>query len=628
MRSFAALVVVVAGLSACPEQVGDRCGAQLPPCPAGQQCVDARCVVFIADAGRVLDASVVDAGTADGGRIDGGLIGLDAGGLDAGAPDGGVRDSGTPDGGTDSGVVDAGVPDAGFPLLDALLVRATRLCQALQACGVVSAADAPTLCVGPVRETLWSFAPPALVALPLDPDAGARCSQIPVLPCQSNLLLANLVDLRTSCPVVLNGPSGLGGACGSDRDCADKASLCAQSCNGTCALAGGLGQPCLAPDRSQEPCFEGFCDGPTNRCAPFRVSDAGCAATSECGPDSVCRQACLRFDAGVCVQPDGRCVRLPPVTSPCAPEGCDTASRCDGPTCVLRTALGQACSNDECVLTASCFGGSCRARASIGAACVRSNDCLAGLSCDRVSRTCQAPRTGRAVGEACSEPGQCGGVRVACAGLFINPDGGPGQPGVCRAPQPFDPCQDTFSCPIAHFCSPDAGVCAPSLLGSPCSNSAFCAPSHACNPTGACQPRDPSGAVCAAEGADSCANPADVCLRVGAEPFPRCRPLPVAGQACAALDPRLARCRLPAVCEGTTCVDGGVVGQPCIPGLGCFDGVCVTETGELDLFGFGGSGRCAPRSAMGGPCGTDRECQQGLVCRSTNGRSSCVGLCP
>lgn len=52
-------------LSGCPEQIGDRCGAGLPPCSDGFSCIDGRCARSAADAGLTTDAGLnSDGGTA------------------------------------------------------------------------------------------------------------------------------------------------------------------------------------------------------------------------------------------------------------------------------------------------------------------------------------------------------------------------------------------------------------------------------------------------------------------------------------------------------------------------------------------------------------------------------------
>lgn len=59
----AALASLAAVLTSCVEPIGNRCGPELPPCAAGQQCVDARCVMSADDAGLADAGPAPDAGT-------------------------------------------------------------------------------------------------------------------------------------------------------------------------------------------------------------------------------------------------------------------------------------------------------------------------------------------------------------------------------------------------------------------------------------------------------------------------------------------------------------------------------------------------------------------------------------
>jgi len=164
------------------------------------------------------------AGGVDGGAFDASVPdpGLDGGadsGIDAGAPDAGLA------GGADAGAPDAAPRDAGLPLLDALATRAQRLCERLSECGLVAPADLATTCARPLRDAYWAFTVPQAWGHPMT-DAGTRCAEIAALPCQTNLVFANLIDLINSCPMAFAPQAGLGSACVEDGDCSDPSSLC------------------------------------------------------------------------------------------------------------------------------------------------------------------------------------------------------------------------------------------------------------------------------------------------------------------------------------------------------------------------------------------------------------------
>ena len=112
MRSFVVALGLIT-LASCPEQIGDRCGEQLPPCPSGTACIAGHCKEVIGGGGG-------SGGGASGGIAGGLMGGGSAGGIvvDSGADAGGlVIDAGI-DGGLDAGELDAGTDggdDAGLP---------------------------------------------------------------------------------------------------------------------------------------------------------------------------------------------------------------------------------------------------------------------------------------------------------------------------------------------------------------------------------------------------------------------------------------------------------------------------------------------------------------------------------
>lgn len=101
-------LVVTLGLitfASCPEQIGDRCGDALPPCPSGTACVDGLC--------RPVTGSDGGAAGAGGGGSSGGLSGGGAGGGTSGGLSGGGGEAALDAGEDAGGAFDAGV-DAGI----------------------------------------------------------------------------------------------------------------------------------------------------------------------------------------------------------------------------------------------------------------------------------------------------------------------------------------------------------------------------------------------------------------------------------------------------------------------------------------------------------------------------------
>lgn len=86
------LLLLSTFLASCPEQLGDRCGPSLPPCPSQAECVDSRCRWNLAQGGGSGGGSTgpVTSGGASGGSVSGDDSGVTDGGVDAGlVPDAG-----------------------------------------------------------------------------------------------------------------------------------------------------------------------------------------------------------------------------------------------------------------------------------------------------------------------------------------------------------------------------------------------------------------------------------------------------------------------------------------------------------------------------------------------------------
>lgn len=87
------LLLLSTFLASCPEQLGDRCGPSLPPCPSQAECVDSRCRWSLAQGGGSgggTTGPVTSGGASGGGTVSGDDSGVTDGGVDAGlAPDAG-----------------------------------------------------------------------------------------------------------------------------------------------------------------------------------------------------------------------------------------------------------------------------------------------------------------------------------------------------------------------------------------------------------------------------------------------------------------------------------------------------------------------------------------------------------
>ena len=109
MRSTWGATLAVLLLFGCPEQLGDRCGDQLPPCPAGFSCVEARCTAQAggqsggATAGGQSGGMTAGGGAAAGGQSGGATAGGQSGGPTAGGQSGGPTAGGQSGGATAGG---------------------------------------------------------------------------------------------------------------------------------------------------------------------------------------------------------------------------------------------------------------------------------------------------------------------------------------------------------------------------------------------------------------------------------------------------------------------------------------------------------------------------------------------
>ena len=275
----------------------------------------------------------------------------------------------------------------------------------------------------------------------------------------------------------------------------------------------------------------------------------------------------------------------------------------------------------------------CKVAGGLDAACSDLPDCAADLVC-REGKC--APPDFSETEKSCAGPEACGGDTNCLASVRK----------ACVAAVPGGPCRFDDECPSTEYCvfgeDPLTGAC--SALpgdGADCANGAMCAAGLGCDMlTTKCGPLPGSGAPCAsgANGPILCG--ADLACSDGF-----CRPIPGLGEACAmgpphcaaglgcAFGPEGSFCREPADI-GTTCENDSTckpelycefalgacaadlaIGDPCVNGNECGDGVCLPDA----TFTF----RCAPRPGLGEECFLD-DCGGDLVCKSPITAGACV----
>jgi hypothetical protein len=107
IRVFWLIPILVSG---CPQQLGNRCGPDLPPCPSGTACVDAVCQEEAAGGGGSVGGGSVGGGSVGGGSVGGGSVGGGSvgGGSVGGSVGGGSVGGGSVGGGSVGGSVGGG----------------------------------------------------------------------------------------------------------------------------------------------------------------------------------------------------------------------------------------------------------------------------------------------------------------------------------------------------------------------------------------------------------------------------------------------------------------------------------------------------------------------------------------
>ncbi len=462
-------------------------------------------------------------------------------------------------------------------------------------------------------------------------DAGARTfdlsaaqaclAQVETAECESGDPLAYGPCTRLSLPAAAPGER-----CTGDSDCVDSLTACGgPDCQRSCQDAGALGQPCprsgLCPGGLR-------CDLTAHSCAaPHALNDScdpalpnQCAAGTTCdatyvicvalpGPSQPCR-----FSAPRCA-PGGWCDSSAGACAPAFGEdaGCNDSSMCQAGLfcdpadykCRPQVGLGAGCSADDCQPNLRCTDGVCSVPRIQGQPCQRDADCAVDLFCDGVLRTCQRRVFEQPIASACTDTRLCAGG-LFCKGVVWATDAGVGSSGVCGIPNLGDPCTGApGECPLHARCDGDAGQCTAAALGDGCTRDEACAASDYCAPDSTCAPRLDLGFDCPAHGCTS--------------PF-RCVPSLDGGTQCAlpgALSDKCtggASCQFPYACSTANyrCTAAGLVGQLCLSGPECLEGLCSV------------GGACnGARGAEGLACRAGFECAS-TVCQG--GR--CSAICP
>lgn len=570
-------------------------------------------------------------GTAGG--TSGGMAGGTSGGMAGGVPDGGLTDGGSPD-----------------PYRAFLVDFTTAYCTRLSTCGVLPGTS--------IAECASHFAAQfelgaRLVDSPPVISASARSVRRGTAtfnPAVAAACLASVNQLFCSGPNPegqLLGCAGIttssGSACQSAFDCPAATSCNGPLCSATCSAGGNLGEGCLPSATSSL----GTCNGSLvcagGLCVPPPAPGSACFSFLGCGAASRCIQ--------------GACVALPAAPNPCLNGECAPNAFCDGTVCAVRRALGGACqsreecaaglfcnSNDQCaaqiavngscatqtsgcVESAHCAAGVCRANRSVGGPCQQDRECLAGLACDAVVRTCQTP-TFVGSGQPCTNVQSCGIGTERCRGLRPNADGGVGTPGTCGVTGPTDSCRDSSDCSSRQYCAQPSRTCQPASLGTSCFDNRHCRATEYCNSQGTCAASAASGQLCDAMEPTSCVSLLERCFP-GAGGQSRCQRLPTLGQTCSATP----GCEFPFACGSGTCSVAGRIGQPCLL-LGtstCLEGECALPDAGLApvlLFDVPSTNfRCAPPRADGQLCWTDRGCQSGWCDQRGEAPGVCVAAC-
>jgi len=551
-------------LSGTSDAACGSAGSTCVACPAGRSCSAGFC-------------SAATGGGAGGGNATGG---------GGGSSDGGGNTGGGTGGGAGTGFVDQ---------------LARTYCARSVACGFTASVGAQD-CEALVRLRFADFERGGST-----PVAAAAADCLARLPAATCAVLGRELSF---CLDAYAPATATGGRCYGDFDCSDAEDRCAgTSCGRSCQALGSKGAPC----RTATPaCDKGlYCAPDTDTCQPTVPPGSACPIAAMCNGDGACS--------------NGRCVALPAAGETCDPFNgmrCAESAYCSGLLCTARKAVGATCATTtECVVGTACVGGRCVTRGEPGATCATTPECADGLTCDVVLKQCAAVSAAVPRGGMCTKSTRfCRVDSTVCAGQSLAPDGSPQSAGTCRDSAVGDRCASSADCNAGTFCSLQGSTgasCQASSIGTQCLSAANCRPTEDCVQR-LCQPRVVTNATCIT-GGPGCLDPAAVCVAASDTDLAlACRRLAAPGAPCRT---GAGACQFPAVCANGRCVLAGHPGQPCLPALGCLDGVCLDASGALAT---APAGTCAPPRDVGSACVSGVNCASGTC---DPGTGTCIAAC-
>jgi hypothetical protein len=240
--------------------------------------------------------------------------------------------------------------------------------------------------------------------------------------CQKN----GLCDGAGACGTYA-GTSCTPSPCATDADCTSGACAdgicCDTACNGTC-------EACTSAKKGTS--GDGTCGPIANATDPDAecgtLGTGTCRSTATCDGSRACRVSTVGNACSAVKCSDGETLSAAttcsavgdctPVTTSCAPFGCDAATAACKTTCKA---------DSDCSKGAHCSGGVCEKNAN-GAACTSAVECTSGFCADGVccdqacDGQCEACATDGNVGTCTATTGTPAGTRPACAGT--SPCGG------------------------------------------------------------------------------------------------------------------------------------------------------------------------------------------------------------
>ena len=467
--------------------------------------------------------------------------------------------------------------------------------------------------------------------------------------CTSNLCNGTLTTCPTTCladadctPSHYCDQSGTcqprkaqGGACnltaGADckvtgcRECANSLTCvdgycCGSACGAACDVCDVTPGTCTTAPAGRNTATCGSpqaCNGVVTTCPSGCSTDAECATTHYCAPDSTCKPR--KTQAAVCNASAGAdckvagcrvCQSNQCVDGFCCNNGCGPCGSCGIPTagtctprpahqpptpagaCGLYLCDGQnapcasiCATNADCIAGNFCLGGQCVSKLPQGSTCSANAECETGFCAD---------------GVCCDNA--CSGICLACAAASKQSGSGNGTCGVAKlGSNPGNQCvvDTTNTCGTVAVCKGTAAECAKAPSGTSCG-------------TTSCTSGNVTGAVCDGQG---------VCQQ---NVTASCAPYTCKGAACSSPCAVDTDCVTGHYCANGTCVVQSTNGKACSAANACTSGFCVDAV-CCDAPCGGQCQACAEPGSLG-TCttvsGTPRTPRS-----ACDGTSTCHGTC-